>query len=211
MAKKADLETSFRAAQAQCAEAAHAEAAGDYPRALERAESALPRLREYIAFLRRYQKVEAPHLPAVDLLLRYAPPLFARRALDAVGDWLVQGTRTERAAYPDLPDRLEVARHRLRLAVRLWPGWPASAPGPAADTAEARQLLEFWTRLGAIARRPGTSPPGYEPVTHPERPARGKCPRCGRADEAAWADLLFPRTCPHCRARSEFVLVARIA
>jgi len=213
VAKKVDLEASFRACSARCAEAARAEAASDYPRVLDQAESTLPLLRQYIAYLRRYQKVEAPHLPSVDLILTYAPPIFGRRSLDLVDAWFAEGSRTERAAYPDLPDRLATARGRLALAVRLWPMWPATVGTPisAPDAAEAALLFDVWTRCGAIARRPGVSPPAYAPVTHPRRRARGKCPHCGRADEAAWADLLDTRRCPHCRAEGPFVIVARTA
>lgn len=176
VAKKVDLEASFRACQAHCAEAMRSEADGDYPRALARAETALPLVRESVAFLRRYQKVEAPQLPAVDLILRCAPPLFARRALDAVAAWLAELNRAERAAYADLPDRVAAARRRLALAVRVWPTWPATAtPAVApADAADVARLFDVWTRSGAIARRPGTSPAVYEPVTHPRRPVRGK-------------------------------------
>jgi hypothetical protein len=210
VAKKADLEASFRACSARCAEATRAEADGDYARVLERAESTLPLLRESIAYLRRYQKVTAPYLPSVDLILRYAPPLFAGQSLDAVAGWFSGASWPERAAYPDLPGRLDAARRRLALAVRVWPAWPAAAAPQAADPAGASELQEFWMRYGAVARRPGAAPPAYEPVTHPRRWARGKCSRCGRSDEAEWADLLAPRTCPHCRAETEFVIVARI-
>jgi hypothetical protein len=211
VAKKADLEASFRACSARCAEAARAEADGDYPRALDRAEAALPLLREYVAFLRRYQKVEAPGLSPVDLIVRYAPPMFAGRSLDAVDAWVAEANRAERAAYPDLPDRLAEARRRLALAVLVWPVWPAAARNRHVDAAGAADLLDFWTRYGAVAHRPGTAPPVYEPVTHPRRRARGKCPTCGRADEAEWAALLGPRACPHCRATGEFAIVARTA
>lgn len=213
MAKKAELEASFRATQARCAEAARAEADGDFSRVLERAEAAIPLLRESIAFLRRYHKVRFPNLPAVDLILRYAPPLFARRSLDAIDRWFAGASRAERAAYPDLADRLAAARRLLDLAVRVWPCVSAAArqPTSAPNTAEATRFLDLWVRMGAVARRHGSQPPAYEPVTHQRRQARGKCPRCARSTEAAWAELLFPFACPHCRATGQFVLVARIA
>lgn len=213
MAKKADLEASFRACQARTAEAARAEVDGDYPRALDRAKGTLPLLREYVAFLRRFQKVEAPQLPAVEVILRCAPPLFARRALDAVDAWLAELNRAERAACRDLPDQTVAARRRLALAVRVWPRWPATGPAPVppADAEDVARLFDVWTRCGAITRRPGTAPPVYEPVTHPRRRARGKCPACGRTDEVEWMALLGSRACPHCRTVGTFVIVARTA
>ena len=213
MAKKIDLEASFRACQARAAEAARAEANDDYHHALDVAASTLPLLRESFAYLRRYQKVEAPQLPTVELILRCAPPLFARRALDTVDEWFTELNRAERTTYHDLPGRLAAARRRLALAVRVWPSWPATTPPQVApaDANDVARLFDVWTRYGAIARRPGTAPPVYEPVTHPLRRARGKCPTCGRADEAGWAALLGPRPCPHCRATGEFVIVARTA
>src|SRR5262245_45206661 len=160
VAKKADLEASFRECSARCAEATRAEANGDFAVVLERAASTLPRLREYIAYLRRYQQVEAPRLPSVDLILHYAPPMFARRSLDAVGAWLAEATRAERRLYPDLPGRLETARRRLALAARVWPSWRPAAPGTGVpgDAAEVAQLLDFWTRYGVAVGCPDTSP-----------------------------------------------------
>jgi hypothetical protein len=213
VAKKADLEASFRAAQARCAEAAAAEAEWDYLRALAKAEAALPLVRHASAYLRRYQKVAAPNLPAVDLILRCAPAVFARRSLDAVEQWFAAAGRTERTAYPDLMDRLANARWLLDLTVWVWPALPPTAPPrlTGAESAHAAQFLDLWRRMGAVADRPGSAPATYQPVTHLRRQVRGKCPHCGRTTEAAWAELLFPVRCPHCRATAVITVVARLA
>jgi hypothetical protein len=210
MAKKAELEASFRKCSALCTEAVQAEADNDFTRLLDRAGATLPLLRESIAFLRRYQKIEAPNLPSVDLILRYAPPMFATRSLDSVDEWFAASSRSERKTYPDLPDRLADARRLLTLAVRVWPPWPAVAQSEVkAEGAEVAQLFNFWSRYGAVVKQPGRTPTTFAPVTHPRCRARGKCPTCGRSDEAAWADLLVRRTCPHCNCAGQFVIVAR--
>ncbi|HKB02729.1 MAG TPA: hypothetical protein VKD90_10945, partial [Gemmataceae bacterium] len=191
MAKKVDLEATYRDYAARCAEAAQAETDHNYTRMLARAEPTVPLLGEAITYLRRYQKVEAPRLLSVELILRYAPPLFARRALDAVDEWYAQASRTDRKAYSDLPEKVLTTRRLLALAARLWPSWragPVAAAG--ADLAKVAQLLDFWTTYGAVVRRGSTTAPAYELVTHPKRQARGKCARCGHQKEAKWAELL---------------------
>jgi hypothetical protein len=179
---------------------------------LEKAESTLPLSREAIAYLRRYQQVAAPRLVSVEQILRYAPPLFARRSLDAVDRWFKEASRTERKAYPDLPEQLQAARRVMALAGQLWPSWRAAAPPPArrGDPKLVTQLMDFWVSYGAVARRDNVTPPVYQLVTHPQRDARGKCARCGREKAAKWIELLGESVCPHCRAISAFVMVARI-
>jgi hypothetical protein len=121
VAKKAELEASFLTAHARCAEAAAAEADLDFPRALRQAEAALPLVRESIAYPRRYHKVEAPNLPAVDLILRFAPPAFARRSLDAV-DCIISSTLSWHSGFVaridedhDDDDRLAIYNQPLSL------------------------------------------------------------------------------------------------
>jgi hypothetical protein len=211
VAKKVDLEATYRDYAARCAEAAQAEGDRDYQKMLGRAESTVPLLSEAITYLRRYQKVEAPRLPSVELILRYAPPLFAWRALDAVDEWYAQASRTDRKAYSGLPDRVQATRRLLALATRLWPSWRAGPIAAAGgDLAQVAQLLDFWTTYGAVVRRGSTTAPTYELVTHPQRRAQGKCAHCGQQKDAKWSELLDATDCPHCRTKSPFVIVARI-
>jgi hypothetical protein len=213
VAKKVELEASFREYSAQCAEASQAELDHDYPRMLARAEATLPLLGEAIAYLRRYQEVEVPRLPSVAQILRYAPPMFARRSLDAVAEWQSQTSRTDRKAYPELPHQLQAARRVLALATRIWPSWRAAAPVLAADddANEVAQLITFWMNHGSIVRWTDKKPEMLQLVTHPRRDARGKCARCGHETQAKWMELLDEKVCSHCRATSHFVIVARVA
>jgi len=212
VAKKADLEASFREYSARCAEAARAEVDRDYPRVLESAESTLPLAREAIAYLRRYQRVPAPRLVSVSQILRYAPPLFARRSLDRVDKWFAEGSRAERKAYPDLPEQLQAARRVMALAARLWPSWRAAAPPVARgdDPKVMMQLMDVWTSCGAVVRREDARASTFQLVSHPQRRALGKCVRCGHEKEDKWIELLGEGMCPHCRAISSFVILARI-
>jgi hypothetical protein len=201
LAKKVDLEAGFRAFFARAGDAAQAEDRGDFPGALDRAEACLPDLSGYIAYLRRYQSVEAPRLPPVELIFRLAPPMFSARSLAVVADWYAAAGRTDRKTYADLPAQLEAARDRLALAVRAWPSWRAASPTGA--TPDAKSLTDVWVRYGAVAA------PAYTLVTHPTRPAVGKCGRCGSRERAPLEDLLGPRECSRCQASAEFVIVAR--
>jgi len=169
-------------------------------------------LREAIAYLRRYQQVATPRLLSVAQILRYAPPLFARRSLDRVDQWYSEGSRNERKAYPDLPEQLQAARRTMALAARLWPSWRAATPAATRgeDPKLSAQLLDFWASYGALVRRDNATPGVCHLVTHSKRQVRGKCARCGQEKPAKWVELLDASMCPSCRAISTFVIVARM-
>ena len=187
MAKKADLESEFRTCTAGCQDAARAEERADFADALNLAESCLPLLRSYVAYLRRYQRVEAPGLPPLELIFRLAPPMFSNRSLNAVQAWFADAGRTERKAYPDLLTRLDEARQRLAVATRLWPAWRITPPG--AVTAEAGHMLDVWVRYGAVSPIPNDAD-FIRLVTYPGRASVGKCTRCGTRGGAVGRTLV---------------------
>ena len=99
----------------------------------------------------------------------------------------------------------------MSLAGRLWPSWRAAPTVARGDDPKlVNQLMAFWANYGAVGRRDNVTPPVYQLVTHPQRDARGKCARCGREKDAKWIELLGDSACPHCRAMSRSVIVARI-
>jgi len=213
MAKKVDLEAAFRFCSARSSDALQAEIAGDFSAVLNIAESCLPRLRESIAYLRRFQSIDAPKLIAVELILRYAPPMFAPNYLNAVEEWCAKLNRSERNCYPNLPAEIESARHRMALAARIWPHWPSSSSNQLAESRsiDALQIIDVWRRFGAIERE-GTNQSGsYRLVSHPKSATRGKCNLCGSEDRAPLFDLLKYRKCPRCQQTGMFTIVGRVA
>jgi hypothetical protein len=212
MAKKADLHEAYRSYSALSAEAARAEQNGDHVQALQNAVASLAFQHDSVAFLRRFQKIEAPRLTSVELILRLAPLVFDPKPLDAVADWLAEANRAERKAYPEFAGQLDAARRRLALALRAWPSHrPAALPPLAVEDARTvQEMLAFWTWRGAVLKVAVPGATHYRLVTHPDRLARGKCHRCGAEDRARLAELLAPRRCPHCRAPSEFAVLERL-
>ena len=209
MATKRELETDYERCEQIRRGAASAVAAHDYPQAVRQAESALPHLHAAVRFQRLHLKA-APIVPVLEVIFRYAPPLFLARSLDAVEAWYAGGTRGEKAALSDLPERLATARSRLARAVELWSAF-AGADGTLSAPVDkvGADLLRVWTSAGLVAPHP-TIPKRFTRITDVRRPAAGKCAGCGKERVAPLADLLDPSTCPACGRRCVFVLTRRV-
>lgn len=208
MATKAELEAAHARYRDTCAAAARAEADRDFHAAVRAAADGLPLVHSAVAFQRRFLKVE-PDAPTLDVLFRYAPPLFLGAALSAAEHWYAGGTRTERGALPDVPERLAAARRRLTRAAELWA--PLAASSGARLTLDGRdtdadEVVAVWLSVGAVRAAGG----GYARTSDPRRPARGKCSACGGVLAAPLAKLLDPFPCPACRQPRPFVIVGRL-
>jgi len=138
--------------------------------------------------------------------------MFARSALESAEQWYSETKRNDKKIYMDVPDRLEVARRKLGLAVRIWPSWRMQSP-TIANIEEAgwmTEMMDFWIRYGAVVRSQSNQQPGYQLVTHPLRPVQGKCSQCGKLEQAAMFQLLTPMTCTQCQSKSEFIILNRM-
>ena len=199
MAKKSELHADYNRCGDLSRRARLARDANDFRSALALAVEALPHLSGAVAYQRRFVKPEQVALPPAELILRLAPPLFARRPLVALAAWAGGLTRAGRAAVPDLPARLEAARGRHAAAVRAWAGFPARPAPPAA-------VLKVWLAAGLVER---SSAGGFRRVSDPGRTAVGKCPTCGRRVVATLRGLLGPVTCLGCGRPQRFAVIAR--
>jgi hypothetical protein len=212
VAKKADQEAAHSRYTSLLDEAKTAERNKDFHIVVTRAEAALPSQRDSLAFQRRYLKIERPPLPAVDLLTRYAPPLFAYRVLDALEAWIAECKKAERDAYPHLRGQLETARQVMATASRVWSAWQADLDTPAGeDKATVTALAKVWSSAGAIIRRPDTTKKTYAVVTRVHQEVWGKCPSCGRPHRATYLAMLEPLACPGCAKRGTFTITKRDA
>lgn len=210
MATKAELQQAYEACERLRRGWTSAEAARDFPGVVRQAESALAHQHAAITFQRRFQKLTTLTTPAVDVILRYAPPFFLGRSLDTVEAWYTGGTPTERKALPDIPARIAAARKVLAHAVELWRVFaesPTAVLSPPANPLSAA-VIPFWVAAGAVAARP-EAPSTYVRVSDPRREAIAKCCGCGRERRAPLVDLLEPVRCPACERRCEVVLVRR--
>lgn len=160
MAKKSELEAAYSQCGDLSHQAARAAARHDYRSALALAARCLPRLSDELNYQRRFLKPDRFALPPADLILRFAPPLFARRPLDELAEWVAGLSKAERSAVPELPGRLAEARQRLATAVRLWSDLDRPIPHANSDAA----LLRFWVAAGLVEPAPG-QPAGHRRVT----------------------------------------------
>jgi hypothetical protein len=211
VATKDELRDAFNRCQHIHREAVAAERSQDHPLAVRRATAALPDQHAAVTFQRRFLNPPAITTPAVDVILRCAPPFFLGNAVEAVQEWFDAGTKTERAALPDIPRRIADARKLLAHAVELW-GVLAESP-----TAVLRPppvpasigLLTLWASAGVVAQRPG-GVVSYSRVSDPRRAAVAKCAGCGQERTAPLADLLEPDLCPACQRQCNFVLIRHV-
>lgn len=210
MATKAELQAAHERCEAAHREAAAGASAHDYPAAVRHAEGVLPDQHAAVTYGRRFRPAEPAAAPLADLILRYAPACFLGRSLDAVETWYVGGTKTERAALPDLPARLAGAHDALAHAAALWAVLaesPAAALRPGPDP-RADAVLRLWLAAGAAAAHP-TVRGAYVRVSDARRDAVARCAGCGRERRAPLAELLEPSDCPACGRRGDFVLARR--
>lgn len=152
MATKAELQTAFERCEQRRRDVSPLEAARSYAQVVQALLAVLPDQHAAVSYQRRYLKSPAPVTPALDLILRYAPPIFQGGALTAVQQWYDSGTKTERAALPDFPAKIETARAVLAHAVQLW-GVLAEHPTavrPATDSQRADRGCSALSRCGTL-------------------------------------------------------------
>lgn len=211
MATKAELETLYNRYRQACVTVVQAETDRDYHAVVREAEASLPLVHPAVTFRRRFLKAD-PGAPTIERLLRYAPPLFLNRSLDAVKQWYSGGTKTERNALPDILDQLEEARRTLTLATELWSVLAADPSarlrvdgrGPAAG-----EIVSIWWNLGLVVAKDRAGHREYMRVSDPRRPMEGKCFECGKMLLIPLTRLLDPYPCPGCRKQCHFVIIRR--
>lgn len=212
--KKAELETAYEAHTGFTRRAAKAEAERDYRSAIRDATESLSTLKLANAFHRRFIKTDRPPVAAVDMMLRLAPPLFARRSIDALEECVAGWKKPELAVLPGFAERITECRRGLRLAIDLWSALgdentPPVGRGRSDSTATA-DILGFWVQAGLVVRVGTAGVARFRKVTDLRRDAWGKCPACGHAKRAVNADLLRPSECPTCRGQHPFVITKRV-
>ena len=213
MAKKAELESAYIRHANLCRAATEAEARRDYSTALRTAELGLKYLPFAIAYHRKFLPTHQPVNGSVDCVLRLAPPLFARRSLDALQVYAESRKKTERSHLPDLPDRIHTAREQMALAAQIWSGFSSSRtifPEPKEHARTTSWLIEVWTGMGLIVAKGSGTTKGYAFVTDLSRDTWARCSACGVMRRAPALVLLDPSVCPSCGRQSEFVLAQRI-
>lgn len=215
--KKSEMELHSRLYHEKLRSAAVAEHAGMYRAALDAAVTAWQHIDGMMQYERKYEGKEFASIPAIDLALKYAPLLLDMRRLDELEDLLSQYKRIDRHASDDIQAKVEEARARIRQNHRLW-SYLERQPGASQDGLEAelggtqsywRSVAEVWARMGLLSRTPVGRSYSLSLATRMGEVVPAKCPACGHVAESPKAMFLEQITCPECRSRVVFVLLAR--
>lgn len=212
---KAEMEEHDRQYHALLAQAEAAVRQGLFRQAVQNALAAWDHIDGMMQYDRKYEKASFNTIPAVDLVLRYAPLLLDFRQLDRLEVLLKEYRRIERDTTADIGDQLAQARARMRNAHRLW-DYIEHHPdvrqaGLRAALGEQQQewadIVTAWEKMGLLRRIPDGSTYRLALSTRMGELVSAKCPDCGELTQGPKAMFLDEVPCPHCRKRTLFVLL----
>jgi len=167
-------------------------------------------------FERRFEeRSERRSVETIDYVLQYAPLVFDRTNLEALGVILKSQKRIDKNTTADLAENLKRANELMWDAHRLWTVLEQAADTPqdklranlGGDQDSWRGIAESWDRMGLIERTPVRGSYRISLVTRITTEIRGKCPACGATGKAAMGRFLEEITCPKCKATSVFVIL----
>lgn len=214
--KKAEMEAESLQYREMMSVAQAAERRGMYREALTVAISAWPYVDGMVLHERKYRDNEVANIAAIDLVLRYAPLLLDARPLNELEKLLTSYKRVLKDSFESMSERLARARAQIWENHRLWT-YLEQNPGTEQDGLRQalggeqerwRSVAESWERMGLLGRTPAGRSYRLTLATRMGEIVRAKCPGCGHVDEAPKGMFLEQMTCPNCRARVVFVLLA---
>jgi hypothetical protein len=212
---KAEMEEHDRQYHALMAQAHEALRQGLVRRAVQHALAAWDHIDGMMQYDRKYEKASFNTIPAVDLVLRYAPLLLDFRQLDRLEALLKEYRRIERDTTADVGDQLAQARARMRNAHRLW---DYIEHHPDVRQAELRAVLggeqqgwadivTAWEKMRLLRRISDGNTYRLEFRTRMGQLVPAKCPECGNLTEGPKAMFLDKMPCPHCKKQASFVML----
>ena len=211
--KKADLAAHRAEYEARMRSARESERSGLYRAALENAVSAWDYIDGMMQYERRYEEAEFNSIPAIDLVLKYAPLLFQYEALEKLAGLLKEQKRIEKHTEADMGARLRAAAERMWSNHKLWTFLDAN-PDVRQDQLAARlggdqdywrSVAEAWEAMGVLLRvRDGWSY-RLSMTTRLGQVVDAKCPACGHKAQAPKAMMLERTSCPSCEQLVSFV------
>jgi hypothetical protein len=209
------LEVDYDLYERRMAAAREAARQGLYRRAVEEALEAWPFIDGMMQYARKYKQEEFDTIPAIDLVLQYAPLLLDFRQLDRLGALLKECRRIERDTEADVGEQLATARARMWAAHRLW---DYIEQHPDVRQAELRSalggqqqdwvdILTTWEEMGLLRRTRDSGTYRLALSTRMGEVISAKCPECGAVAEAPKAMLLDALRCAECSKHVVFVLI----
>jgi hypothetical protein len=187
--------------------------AGNLPAALRAARESLPHIDGMMQYETKKEDRAFDSIDAIDLILRFAPLLLDREALDEVSVILKAKKRIERDTDADMGNKLAEARQRLDMVYRLltrieqFPGSEQhlfdDALGGSQDT--WRALADSLTTIGIIRRVPHRNSYRVWLTTELDRPVPARCVACGHQAELPMARTYHLSPCPSCSTHGHHV------
>jgi hypothetical protein len=212
---KAEMENHDRQYHALMEQAQGALDRGMVRQAMQHALAAWEHIDGMMQYDRKYENASFDTIPAVDLVLRYAPLLLDSRQLDRLQALLKECRRIERDTTADIGEQLAEARARMWKAHGLWDYIEQHSDVRQAELRAAVggeqpewvDIVAAWEKMGLLRRTPEGNTYRLAFSTRLGQPMPAKCPECGHVTEAPKAMLLDELSCPQCRKRVLFVLI----
>lgn len=214
--KKAEMEAHHAHYEALMDRARSAEQRGLYRTAVQGALDAWPHIDGMMQYERKYEKKEFTTIPAIDMILKYAPLLFDYRSLNTLERLLKEYRRIERGTSEGLGEKLGHARERMWDNHRLW-DYLEMHPGTRQDMLRRalggnqdmwRSVAEEWEKMGLLVRTQEGGTYRLAISTRMGKVVKGKCPACGAVAEAPKALFLETLPCSDCGAPVLFVILS---
>ena len=213
--KKTEMEQHHTAYHELVAQARSAERTGLYRMAMQLALSSWEHMDGMMQYERKYENTEFETIPAIEMVLKYAPLLLDFESLDRLETLLKDCRRIEKNTSECLADRLSTARARMWDNHRLWdhlernPGTRQSKLRKqlGGEQEQWRSVVEDWHRMGLLRRSPDGGSYALTLATQMGELVIAKCPACGRTAEGTKAIFLDEVPCPNCAATGPFVIL----
>lgn len=214
MAKKAELEFANTLYFDALSRSRTLVDAADLPAAIQAAQAGWTHITQMLQYTRSIGG-ETTSIELIELVIRYAPVVFDRAAIDAAAHLL----RTQKSILKNdssgLPERIAAAREQLDLASRVWarlqvePRFMQSNLRQTfgGDQEWLRWLAETWEQQGFVNRQAEGRSYRLSVSVDFDEPAHAKCPACGVVASARRHRLWEDRVCPGCSKQVSFVLL----
>jgi len=214
--KKTEMEQHHTAYHELVAQARSAEQNGLYRKAMGLALSSLEHVDGMMQYERKYEHREFEIIPAIEMVLKYAPLLLDFESLDRLETLLKDCRRIEKNTSECLADRLSTARARMWDNHRLWDYIESHTwckqnelrKALGGDQEQWRSVAEDWNRMGLLRRSAEAGSYALSLATQMGDLVMAKCPACGHTAEGTKAVFLDQVPCPKCGAPAFFIILA---
>ncbi len=214
---KAEIEQHSAAYHALMDEVSTSIRAGLFREAVDLAVSSFSHVDGMMQFEQKYGGKTTTSVASIDFVLQHAPLMFDIESIETLENLLHSQKRIAKNVSVDLSDQLGKARLLVWEAYRFWDYLEQHLTvreddlrvALGGDSMQWRSIAKSWSDMGLINRFGDSGHHQVSLVTHLERPILAKCPSCAAVVQAIKEKVLEERTCPKCRQKRLFVLLAK--